>query len=290
MVTPLLDRDTLDVAGLERLVERLLSGLVHGVFILGTSGEGPSLSHRLRRELITRTCRLVRKRFPVLVGITETAFHESVELAQHAADAGADAVVSSAPYYFPISQPELQEFIERLAPELPLPLFLYNMPQMTKTWFELETLRRLAQIDKIVGIKDSSDDISYFTKVLKLSRTRSDWSFLMGPERLIAEALKLGAHGGVNGSGQIDPALLVGLYEASVASDWKQVERLQKRLSRLGRIYKVGRGPSAVVKGMKCALSLLGVCSDFMAEPFARFGEPERRRVRTILESVNLLS
>ena len=184
----------------------------------------------------------------------------------------------------------MQEFIERLAPELPLPLFLYNMPQMTKTWFELETLRRLAQIDKIVGIKDSSDDISYFTKVLKLSRTRSDWSFLMGPERLIAEALKLGAHGGVNGSGQIDPALLVGLYEASVASDWKQVERLQKRLSRLGRIYKVGRGPSAVVKGMKCALSLLGVCSDFMAEPFARFGEPERRRVRTILESVNLLS
>src|SRR5512136_2166219 len=76
LVTPLRERDTLDAAGLERLIEHVLSGGVHGLFILGTTGEGPSLSYRLRREVISRTCRQVANRVPVLVGITDTAFVE----------------------------------------------------------------------------------------------------------------------------------------------------------------------------------------------------------------------
>jgi dihydrodipicolinate synthase/N-acetylneuraminate lyase len=153
LVTPLLDRDRLDVAGLERLIEHVLGGGVHGLFILGTSGEAPNLSHRLRRELIDRVCRQVRQRVPVLVGITDTSFVEAVALARHAADKGAQAVVTSAPYYFPAGQPELLEFLERLMPELPLPLFLYNMPQMTKVTFEPETVRRVLHQERILGIQ-----------------------------------------------------------------------------------------------------------------------------------------
>jgi 4-hydroxy-tetrahydrodipicolinate synthase len=78
MITPLRGRDELDVAGLERLIEHIVNGGVNGLFILGTTGEGPSLSYRLRRELIERTCRLVNGRVPILVGITDTAFVESV--------------------------------------------------------------------------------------------------------------------------------------------------------------------------------------------------------------------
>src|ERR1700740_1981819 len=102
LITPLVQRDELDVAGLEKLIEHVLSGGVHGLFILGTTGEAPSLSYRLRRELIDAVCRFVRGRVPVLVGITDTAFVESVSLACHAADAGAEALVVSTPYYFPV--------------------------------------------------------------------------------------------------------------------------------------------------------------------------------------------
>src|SRR5262245_33761956 len=122
MVTPLRDRDTLDTAGLERLIEHILSGGVHGLVILGTSGEAPSLSYKLRRDLIDRTCRQVNGRVPIMVGITDTSFVESVALGRFAADAGATALVAAAPYYFPAGQPELIEFIERLVLELPLPL------------------------------------------------------------------------------------------------------------------------------------------------------------------------
>ena len=153
MVTPLVDRDTLDVAGLERLIEHILAGGVHGVFVLGTTGEGPGLSYRRRQEIITRTCRQVGGRVPVLVGITDTSMPESLNVARWAADAGATALVVAPPYYIPEAQPELQEYLDHLVPELPLPLFLYNMPALTKVSFELETVRRAMDEPRIVGIE-----------------------------------------------------------------------------------------------------------------------------------------
>src|SRR5213596_1084394 len=105
MITPLLDRDTLDAAGLEKLIEHILGGGVSGLFILGTSGEGPSLSYRLRHELIRRVCQQVAARVPVLVGVTDTAFVESLNLAEHAAGAGAAAVVLAPTPYYPVDQP-----------------------------------------------------------------------------------------------------------------------------------------------------------------------------------------
>src|SRR3972149_2815409 len=123
MVTPLLDRDTLDVAGLERLIEHILAGGVHGLFVLGTTGEAPSLSYARRFELIERVCAQVQWRVPVLVGITDTSFVESVRIACKAKEAGAQAVVLAPPYYFPAGQPELLEYLQHLTPELPLQLF-----------------------------------------------------------------------------------------------------------------------------------------------------------------------
>ena len=290
LITPLLDRDTLNREGLERLIERVIGGGVHGLFILGTSGEAPSLSYRLRREVIEHTCRQVRGRMPVLVGITDTSFVESVSLAHVAAEAGAQAVVSSSPYYFPAGQPELLEFIERLVPELPLPLFLYNMPQMTKTQFSPDTLRRVTHLDGIVGIKDSSGDLAYFDQLLDIASQRPGRSLFVGPEHLLVETLSRGGHGGVNGGAQIEPRLFVELYEAAMRRDEARVAALQERLLLLGRIYQVGQHASTVIKGMKCALSLLGVCEDFMAEPFHRFRQPERERVRQILVELGMLS
>jgi len=99
MITPLKARDELDHPGLERLIEHILGGGVHGLFILGTSGEAPGLSYRLRRELIERVCRQVRGRVSLLVGIPDISMVEAIGLARYAADSGAPAVVSSAPYY-----------------------------------------------------------------------------------------------------------------------------------------------------------------------------------------------
>jgi dihydrodipicolinate synthase/N-acetylneuraminate lyase len=290
LITPLKAQDEIDHGGLERLLEHVLSGGVAGIFILGTSGEAPSLSYKLRRDLIASTCRIVKTRSPVLVGITDTCLTEALELARRAADAGARAVVSSAPYYVPVGQPELIEYFECLVRDLPLPLFLYNMPQMTKVRFEPETLRHLSALEGIIGVKDSSGDLAYFARVLELKRVRADWSVFVGPEHLLLETAGQGGDGGVNGGANFYPRLFVDLFNAFESGDRGRANELQQELLRLGKVYQIGRHASTVIKGMKCACSLLGLCDDLMAEPFQRFNAPERERVRAVLESVGLFS
>ncbi|MDF1852863.1 MAG: dihydrodipicolinate synthase family protein [Verrucomicrobiales bacterium] len=286
MITPLLERDTLDEAGLERVIERMIAGGVAGIFPLGTTGEAPSLSYRLRRELIEKTSRIVKGRVPILVGITDTSLVESARLAREAADFGVDAVVTSAPFYFPAGQPELREYLEQLLPELPIPLMLYNMPALTKTVFQQGIIEWAIDQEQIIGLKDSSGDLVYFKKMRRLAASpRPDWSFLVGPEELLGEAILMGGHGGVNGGANLFPRLYVDLYEAAKSGNLEQVRIFSERIFALSsELYSVGKYGSAIIKGIKCALSLLGVCDDFMAAPFHRFHESERERIAEILE------
>jgi len=290
MVTPLLERDTLDAAGLERLIEHILTGGVHGLFILGTTGEAPSLSYRLRCELTERVCEQVKGRVPVLVGITDTCFVESVKIACKAKDAGAQAVVLAPPYYFPAGQGELLEYLKHLTPELPLPLFLYNMPSYTKLVFEPETVQAAADITGIVGIKESSGDMVYFHQLQSLLNERSDFSLLMGQEELLAEAVLVGAHGGVCGGANLVPQLYVELYQAACSKDLSVVEALHKKVMQISTsIYSVGKYESSYLKGLKCALSCMGICSDFLAEPFHRFRRAERNMIRRHIKELGLM-
>lgn len=288
LVTPLSDNDTLDVASLENLIEHLICGGVHGLFILGTTGEEQSLSYRLRQQMIRETCRINAGRLPVLVCITDTSIVESTNLARVAADCGASAVVSAAPYYFATGQPELAEFYEDLIPELPLPLFLYNMPSHVKVNFAPDTIRRIAESDKVIGFKDSSANIPYFQSVMYAMRERPDFAMLMGPEEVTGECVLMGAHGGINGGANMFPELYVAMYNAAKDSDISEVRRLQKYIMQISSsIYSVGRHGSSYLKGLKCACSLLGVIKDdFVAAPFHKFNAPERKKIQQALDKL----
>lgn len=281
MVTPLSEADALDVPGLERLIEHILAGGVHGLFILGTTGEAPSLSHRLRHEFVERVCTQVGGRVPVLVGITDTSFVESLNLAEKAAEVGADGLVLAAPYYFSTGQAELLEYLQHLVPRVSLPVLLYNMPGRPQAVFEADTVKAAAELRGIVGLKDSSANMMYFRLLQSVMADRPDFSLLMGPETLLAETILLGGHGGVCGGANLLPRLYVDLYEAAVAKDLPKVEALHKQVVQINAtLYRVGKYASSFLKGLKCALSCLDICSDFVAEPFHRFREPEREIVR----------
>ena len=284
LVTPLLDRDTIDVDGTRRLLDHVIGGGVSGIFILGTTGEAPSLSYRLRREFIELACECAGGRVPVLAGVTDTSFIETIALADFAANAGVKAVVLSTPYYFPAGQTELIRYIGQVVHELSLPLMLYNMPSLTKVWFEIDSLKQLAEHEQIVGVKDSSGDIKYYEQLLSLKQLRPDWTMLIGPEHLTAESVVLGGDGGVNGGANLYPELFVELFRAADSGDQERVALLQQRVEKLQQIYDVGKYASRHIKATKCALSLLGICSDHMAEPFNHFLPPERERVKAIID------
>jgi 4-hydroxy-tetrahydrodipicolinate synthase len=284
IVTPLNDIDTLDVAGLERLIEHIIEGGVSGVFILGTTGEFSSLSYRLRYELTERVCKQVKGRIPVLVGITDTSIIESVNLANKAAECGAAALVSAPPYYYATGQPELIEYYQNMVPRLPLPLYLYNMPVHTKIMIEPNTVKKIAEMPNVVGLKDSSANAVYFRLVQHAMLHNSEFELFMGPEEITAEAVLLGASGGVNGGANMFPKLYVEMYNAAVAKDLEKLKPLQDKILQISSsIYTVGKFGSSYLKGLKCALSLMGICSDFLADPFHKFKEEEREKIRQAL-------
>jgi len=287
MITPLKDENTLDVEGLERLINHILAGGVHGLFILGTTGESTSLSYEIRHELVRRTCAIVGDRVPVLVGITDTAAAESLRLADTAAKEGAAAVVAAPPYYFNLGQPELIEYYEYLLERLSLPLFLYNMPSHTKIIIEPDTVKTLSKYEGIVGLKDSSANNAYFNNVMNKMKDRPDFSLFVGPEEIMAETVLLGAHGGVNGGANMFPELYVKLFEAAEAGDVATVKALHSIVMEISsKLYSLGKFGSSYLKGIKAALSILGICSDYMASPLHRFRETEREKIAANLEEI----
>ncbi|HJO92320.1 MAG TPA: dihydrodipicolinate synthase family protein [Victivallales bacterium] len=290
MVTPLLERGKLDCEGLEKLIEHIIKGGVHGLFILGTTGEAPSLSYNIRNELVERTCKIVKNRVPVVVGIADTIFDESVKLAHKAEKCGAHSVVLTQPYYFPAGQEELKEYYFDILNEINLPLYLYNIPSNTKIKLEPDTVASIAEHPLVHGLKDSSGDMTYFHYVKKALKGHDNFSMLVGYEQLICEALMMGADGGVHGGANFYPELYVKLYEASLVKDYDKMRKLHEEIIDVClSIYGVGRYGSSLIKGIKCALSLLGLCSDATAEPFHAFKEPEQMKVKENLIKLGLL-
>jgi dihydrodipicolinate synthase/N-acetylneuraminate lyase len=287
MVTPLADSDRLDVEGLERLIEHIISGGVHGLFILGTTGEASALSGRLRREMIYRTCKQVANRIPVLVGVTDTSVVESIELARYAAGVGAHAAVIASPFYLPLDQRELIGYARQMVSEQPLPVMLYNIPQLTKTWYEYDTLSELVNHPRIIGIKDSSGDAAYLSSVQAICAARPSFSVLVGTEMMMSAAVRNGVHGAVAGGAIIFPRLLVRLYEAAVNHDLSTVDALQQQLAVLGESYQIGGGASGIIKAIKCALGHLRICSERMADPFLPLSVEDRKKVRLCLERID---
>jgi 4-hydroxy-tetrahydrodipicolinate synthase len=289
LITPLLDQDKLDHDSLAGIIEHVVAGGVSGIFVLGTTGEGPSLAPAIREQVIRETCRVAGGRVPVLAAISDTSFGESVRLSAVAADAGAAAAVVAPPYYLRFTQGDLQEYVRRLCGAVPLPIFLYNIPQLTKVAFEVETVTRAAEDVKIAGIKDSSGDLAYLKRVIHATKSRGDFRVMIGPEEILADGMRLGCSGGVTGGANLQPRLFVKMYEAAARGDWAEADRLQEHSRRMSKdLYTHGDSGVSYLKGIKCALAAAGLCRNVMALPLAPFSGEDERVIRT--RAANYLS
>jgi 4-hydroxy-tetrahydrodipicolinate synthase len=290
MITPLLNTNTLDEKSVERLVEHLIKGGVNGIFILGTTGEAQHLSFSIKKALIRKTADCIDGRVPLLVGITDASFFESLKIAEIAAENHTAALVAAPPYYFALGQPELIEYYDALAGRLPLPLYLYNIPSHTKTMIEFDTVRELSQHPNIIGLKDSSANGAYFCKMLHLFNQRPDFGLYVGPEEMMSSMVLMGAHGGIPGGANVYPEIFVRIYQAAAAKDVSKTIELQECMIAIScELYNIGRYGSSYIKGIKTALSLKGICGETLAQPFNRFLEPEKEKVKKAIEKLDRL-
>ena len=291
MVTPLDAKRRLDKKGTKNMVNHLLKGGVDGIFLLGTTGEGPHLSYAIRVELVKTVCGLVKGCVPVLVGITETDLDDAVAFAARCKAHGASAVVAAPPYYFKLTQAECVAWFTEMADRLPLPLVVYDMPAHTDTIIEPSTIAKLAAHPNIIAMKDSSSIIALFNKFrVALEPYAEKFSLFMGPDEAMGEAVLLGADGGVCTGANLWPAQFKAMYLAAKAGDVESVRRLQRFTTMSSYLlYGLGQGQIGFLKGVKCALAEMGLIQNVLAAPFTPFEGADRRKVKAALKTLRAL-
>lgn len=277
MITPLNSDLSLDIPHAEKIIEYMINGGVHGIFILGTTGEFAGLSSDVKSDLIRLTCRQVKGRVNVLVGITDCSFIESLDLAAIAKDSGADALVAAPPFYMNIGQEELIYYYQKLADEVELPLFLYDMPSHTKIKIDIETAVTLSKHPNIIGIKDSSGFLENFSALCEAFKEKPEFKILVGPEEILADTLEMGGHGGVTGGANLFPKLYVDLYDAFRKKEKDTVKTLQETILFLSQnLYNDATYRSSYLKGLKTAMAYEGLCQGNFAPPLFPYTESEK--------------
>ena len=284
VVSPMLAPDRIDGPAVGRIVQHLISGGVSGLFVLGTTGEGPSLTYQMRYEMVERTCEAAAGRVPVFVGVTDTCLAESIALAEHAARCQAAAIVAAAPFYFDVPQLALESWFNGLASASPLPLMLYNMPSCVGVVLEPAMVDSLSHHPNIIGVKDSGGNMAYFESLCSRHRHRSDFVVFMGPEERLADAVALGAAGGVCGGANLLPHVYTSLYKAAKRGDHVAIEEGELLIRHVFEsVYNDDDGRMKLIPGLKRAMHELGLCGPVVAPPLSLVTADHASRIRLAL-------
>jgi 4-hydroxy-tetrahydrodipicolinate synthase len=283
IATPLTPSEEVDVAGMRRLVDYVLDAGVHGLFVLGATGEFAYLRDRERVRAIETAVEAANGRVPVMAGISDAGTKQVIEHCLAARRAGADFVACMAPYYSTLRQPWIYEHFRAIACETGAPLLLYNVPPVA-TPIEPETIARLAEIENVVGMKDSGDFI-HIQDVLFRTRGR-DFRMLSGLEYHLVAALQIGARGGTPSPSNIWPQVYVEMYDKTISGKVEEAFALQERSNRFVDLLDAIPSWTSTVKA---ALHLMGICGPTVAAPAPSLSIEEADLLRAHLARYHLL-
>jgi 4-hydroxy-tetrahydrodipicolinate synthase len=269
MVSPFNSDFSVDVISAEKIAEKIVNaGTIP--FVLGSTGEGPSMSLTQKTALVKTVVNTVKGNVNVYVGLSANSLKTAQEEAQLFADLGAEVLVATLPFYFPINENQMLRYFETLANESPLPMVLYNMPSMVKRSIPLEVAEKLSEHPNIVGLKDSERDEDRLSKSMALWKNREDFSFLIGWAAMSAKGLINGADGIVPSTGNIYPELYDGLYKAARNGDIELAHDLQNITDRVSSFYQKDRDLSEAIPALKAMMALRGLCTPEVLPPMYR--------------------
>ena len=219
---------SVDIGAVREFTRRLVDAGVHGLFPGSSVGEFPSLTADQHAALVEAVTDAAGGDVPVLAGCCDTSVDAVHDRIQTAADAGADAGVVVSPYYLGTTQAGLERFFRAVADESPLPLLLYNIPKLTGNRIDVDLAETLADHERIVGLKDTSGDLTYHHRVVE--GTPSDFVVFQGATGLATASLDAGSDGLIAGPANVFPAELATLYEAYRRDDLSTARRLMREV------------------------------------------------------------
>lgn len=285
VVTPMTADQELDLPGLRAVIDYQLAAGVHGIFVLGTTGEFYALDDREKQAVVAAAVEHCRGRAPVYAGTGAETTREVLRLTKMAEKEGAVGVSVITPYFLKPTQAELVDHFRRVAESTSVAVVLYNNPATCGgVSIDPDTCAKLAAVPNIVGIKDSSGDLQNTIEILRQT-PRDTFAVLNGRDTLIFSALQMGAQGAIPASCNIAPALCVGIYEAFTKGDLTAAQGYQARLHGVRMAMTLGTGNGAV----KEAMALLGRPTGPNRLPISPLSDEKRQKLRAILAAAGLL-
>jgi 4-hydroxy-tetrahydrodipicolinate synthase len=278
MVTPITEEGKIDLISVEKICLRFVEFGV-SPFLLGTTGESPSLTSKNSHILIKKAVESISGKVNVYVGISGNCVSQNINRARVYQDLGVDILVSTLPCYYPLSAYQMRNYFEILAESVDKPVIMYNIPSTTNMSIPLEIVKDLSDHYNIIGFKDSERDVQRMEKCIEMFRDREDFSYFLGYAALSSIALKLGADGLVPSTANFTPGMFKKLYDYSLNEQWEEAERIQMETDEIAKIYQNGRTLGESLQALKVMLSALDLCQPIAIPPLTNLPFEEQQEI-----------
>jgi 4-hydroxy-tetrahydrodipicolinate synthase len=284
LVTPMFEDGSIDFAGLKRLIDWHIAEGTDCIGVVGTTGESPTVSMEENCEIIRVAVAHAAGRVPVMAGTGANSTAEAITLARFAKQVGADCHLSVVPYYNKPSQEGIYQHFKAVAEAVDLPLFLYNVPSRTVADMQPDTALRLAQLPRVVGIKEASGNIERASYLIK--HAPPSFSIYSGDDSSAVALMLLGGHGNVSVTANVAPRLMHELCMAALAGDAKLAAALHLRLLPLHQQLFCEPSPAPV----KWALAQLGRGTPALRLPLVQLTAAGQSLVKRALQDSQLIA
>jgi 4-hydroxy-tetrahydrodipicolinate synthase len=283
MVTPLTSQDEINEPALRKLTNHLVDGGSHAIFTIGSQGEFWAFTREEKRRIAEVVVDEVKGRVPVYSGTAAITTRETISLTKDAEAIGVDAVSILTPFFLSPTEHELYDHYRAIAEATSLPIVLYTNPDRTGVNISPGLLKRLAEIDNIVGIKDSSGDLQLTAQFVQV--VPDEFSVLMGRDTLILAGLIYGAKGSIAATANVKPDLVVSIYERFIAGDLAGARAAQEALAPLRLAFSWGTFPVVI----KEALDLMGMDAGPSRAPVGPMSAEKRDQLREVLVGMGVI-
>lgn len=266
VVTPLTPSFEIDILSVEKVIHNCYR---HGAapFILGTTGEAPSLPLKQKQDYVVAASKCKKQGAVLYAGISSNSIDESITFARFCADHAVDAVAATLPAYYALTDDQMQLYFEQLAGAIPLPLIIYNIPATTHMSIPLPVIDALSHHPNIIATKDSERSDERLQASLRLWKNRDDFAHYLGWSARSAAALIAGSDGLIPSTGNIFPEIYQKMLRAVAAGDTALAYEMQQQSDAGGALYQSGRTLGQSLWALKVLMHEKGLCQPVVMPP-----------------------
>jgi len=265
----------------EQLIERQINAGTHGLVPCGTTGESPTLSYSEHDEVIERCIKTAKGRIKVLAGTGSNSTSEAIELTQHAEKAGADAALIMTPYYNKPNQEGIFRHFKAIHDVTRIPMVIYNIPGRSVVNIKDETVKRIADLERVIGIKDATGDLSRPVELKRLV-SKPNFTQLSGEDDTAVEFNRRGGVGVISVASNIAPKIIAETQNLCIENRFTEAEALHKKIEKLHKLCFIEVSPQPV----KFLSEVLGLSSGKLRLPLIEVSDENKVKLRALVEEL----